>query len=66
MKEKGIAMPGIKIRKNAVVKTDSKGPNLYANSKSTAIIAGNVCTATTEGGQPSVSLRLLSGFSARL
>jgi hypothetical protein len=51
MKEKGVAMPGIKIRKDAVVKADSNRAESVREFKTTVIIDGSICTALAEGGR---------------
>ena len=80
MKEKGVTMPGIKIRKNAIVKAGTEraesvleccdfvasGLDEIEAFRSTAMIAGKECTSMVEDGRQRVSSRLSSGSSERL
>ena len=66
IKEKGVTLPGIKIRKKILLKQTRKEPNLFSNFRSTATIAGKECTSMVEDGQQKVFSRLLRGSSERL
>jgi len=59
MKEKGVAIPGIKVRNNAIVKKDPKEPDLFLTKTS----ASRICDASfsDDVGSPTLNGRVVHG-----